>query len=106
MVSSKSFTLTDKDTITEDTTLDPSLFWIDENGVIWYGLKTDKDNCIKTGVTVPLHDKTSVAIVETKVGEAGPVVGWDITIDNVTTHLSVLDALSITSFSWISGGLL
>ena len=101
VVSSKSFTLTDKDTITEDTTLDPSLFWIDENGVIWYGLKTDKDNCIKTGVTVPLHDKTSVAIVETKVGEAGPVVGWDITIDNVTTHLSVLDALSITSFSWI-----
>ena len=74
---------------------------MDESGVIWYGLKTDKDNCIKTGVTVPLHDKTSVAIVETKVGEAGPVVGWDITIDNVTTHLSVLDALSITSFSWI-----
>ena len=99
MVSSKSFTLTDKDTITD--TLDPSLFWMDESGVIWYGLKTDKDNCIKTGVTVPLHDKTSVAIVETKVGEAGPVVGWDITIDNVTTHLSVLDALSITSFSWI-----
>jgi hypothetical protein len=99
VVSSKSFTLTDKDTITD--TLDPSLFWMDESGVIWYGLKTDKDNCIKTGVTVPLHDKTSVAIVETKVGEAGPVVGWDITIDNVTTHLSVLDALSITSFSWI-----
>ena len=45
--SSESFTLTDKDTITEDTTLDPSLFWMDENGVIWYGLKTDKDNCIK-----------------------------------------------------------
>ena len=99
VVSSKSFTLTDKDTITD--TLDPSLFWMDESGVIWYGLKTDKDNCIKTGVTVPLHDKTSVAIVETKVEEAGPVVGWDITIDNVTTHLSVLDALSITSFSWI-----
>lgn len=99
VVSSKPFTLTDKDTITD--TLDPSLFWMDESGVIWYGLKTDKDNCIKTGVTVPLHDKTSVAIVETKVGEAGPVVGWDITIDNVTTHLSVLDALSITSFSWI-----
>ena len=99
VVSSKSFTLTDKDTMTD--TLDPSLFWMDESGVIWYGLKTDKDNCIKTGVTVPLHDKTSVAIVETKVGEAGPVVGWDITIDNVTTHLSVLDALSITSFSWI-----
>jgi hypothetical protein len=99
VVSSKSFTFTDKDTITD--TLDPSLFWMDESGVIWYGLKTDKDNCIKTGVTVPLHDKTSVAIVETKVGEAGPVVGWDITIDNVTTHLSVLDALSITSFSWI-----
>lgn len=101
MVSSKSFTLTDKDTITEDTTLDPSLFWMDESGVIWYGLKTDKDNCIKTGVTVPLHEKTAVTIVENKVGEAGPVVGWDITIDNVTTHLSVLDALSITSFSWI-----
>lgn len=101
VVSSKSFTLTDKDTITEDTTLDPSLFWMDESGVIWYGLKTDKDNCIKTGVTVPLHEKTAVTIVENKVGEAGPVVGWDITIDNVTTHLSVLDALSITSFSWI-----
>ena len=101
VVSSKSFTLTDKDTITEDTTLDPSLFWMDESGVIWYGLKTDKDNCIKTGVTVPLHEKTAVTIVENKVGEAGPVVGWDITIDNKTTHLSVLDALSITSFSWI-----
>ena len=101
VVSSKSFTLTDKDTNTEDTTLDPSLFWMDESGVIWYGLKTDKDNCIKTGVTVPLHEKTAVTIVENKVGEAGPVVGWDITIDNVTTHLSVLDALSITSFSWI-----
>ena len=99
VVSSKSFTLTDKDTITD--TLDPSLFWMDESGVIWYGLKTDKDNCIKTGVTVPLHEKTAVTIVENKVGEAGPVVGWDITIDNVTTHLSVLDALSITSFSWI-----
>ena len=74
---------------------------MDESGVIWYGLKTDKDNCIKTGVTVPLHEKTAVTIVENKVGEAGPVVGWDITIDNVTTHLSVLDALSITSFSWI-----
>lgn len=99
VVSSKSFTLTDKDTITD--TLDPSLFWMDESGVIWYGPKEKKDECTQTGVTVPLHDKTSVAIVETKVGEAGPVVGWDITIDNVTTHLSVLDALSITSFSWI-----
>ena len=70
---------------------------MDESGVIWYGLKTDKDNCIKTGVTVPLHEKTAVTIVENKVGEAGPVVGWDITIDNVTTHLSVLDALTISS---------
>ena len=61
VVSSKSFTLTDKDTITEDTTLDPSLFWMDESGVIWYGLKTDKDNCIKTGVTVPLHEKNETS---------------------------------------------
>ena len=97
--SSESFTLTDKDTITEDTTLDPSLFWMDENGVIWYGLKTDKDNCIKTGVTVPLHNKTSVAIIDYVVD--GAKVGWDITVDNVTTHLSVLDVLPITGFSWI-----
>lgn len=101
VVSSESFTLTDKDTITEDTTLDPTLFWMDENGVIWYGPKEKKDECTQTGVNVPLHEKTAVTIVETKVGEAGPVVGWDITIDKVTTHLSVLDALSITSFSWI-----
>lgn len=100
-VSSKSFTLTDKDTIIEDTTLDPSLFWMDENGVIWYGPKEKKEDCIETGVNVPLHKKTSVTIVENKVGEAGPVVGWDITIDGKATHLSVLDALSITSFSWI-----
>ena len=75
------------------------LFWMDENGVIWYGLKTDKDNCIKTGVTVPLHNKTSVAIIDYVVD--GAKVGWDITVDNVTTHLSVLDVLPITGFSWI-----
>ena len=28
-------------------------------------------------------------------------MGWDITVDNVTTHLSVLDVLPITGFSWI-----
>ena len=72
---------------------------MDENGVIWYGLKTDKDNCIKTGVTVPLHNKTSVAIIDYVVD--GAKVGWDITVDNVTTHLSVLDVLPITGFSWI-----
>ena len=79
-----------------DTTLDPSLFWMDEEGVVWYGPKDKKDECKQTGMTVPVHSVTVIKLIQN-----GVTIGWDIAVDNVTTHLSILDVLPITGFSWI-----
>lgn len=100
----KSFTITDNDTVTQDTKLDPTKFWMDSEGVMWYGTKDDKENSIKTGVTVPKqpqHDKTTVSVVQYK-DETGVVLGWEILVDeNISTKLLIQDVLPITGFEYI-----
>ena len=101
----KTFTITDNDTVTEDTKLDPTKFWMDSEGVMWYGTKDDKENSTKTGVAVPKqpqHDKTSVSLVQYK-DETGVVVGWEILVDDepLSTKLLIQDVLPITSFEYI-----
>lgn len=101
----KTFTITDNDTVTQDTKLDPTKFWMDSEGVMWYGTKDDKENSIKTGVAVPKqpqHDKTTVSVVQYK-DETGVVVGWEILVDNqpLSTKLLIQDVLPITSFEYI-----
>ena len=82
-----------------DTKFDPSLLWMDESGVVWYGDKNKPAECKQAGMTVPLHDKTEVSVI--KLVHNGVNIGWDIAAGNVTTHLSILDVLPITSFEYI-----
>lgn len=96
--SEQTFTFEDANTDT-DTTLDPTLFWMDADGTMWYGPKDDKEKSTKTGVTVPQHEKTSVTVV--KYTENGAVLGWEIKVDNTSTRLLIQDVLPITGFSWI-----
>ena len=101
----KTFTITDNDTVTQDTKLDPTQFWMDSEGVMWYGTKDDKENSIKTGVTVPKqpqHNKTTVSVVQYK-DENDVVVGWEILVDNqpLSTKLLIQDVLPITGFEYI-----
>ena len=101
----KTFTITDNDTVTQDTKLDPTKFWMDSEGVMWYGTKDDKENSTKTGVVVPKqpqHDKTTVSVVQYK-DENDVVVGWEILVDNqhLSTKLLIQDVLPITGFEYI-----
>ena len=101
----KTFEITDNDTVIQDTKLDPTKFWMDSEGVMWYGTKDDKENSTKTGVTVPKqpqHDKTAVSVVQYK-DEDGVVVGWEVLVDNkpLSTKLLIQDVLPITSFEYI-----
>lgn len=86
--STKIFTLTDKDTVITDTTLDPTLFWMDETtGEIWYGPKDKKDECTQTGVTIPKYNETTVLI--TDYVKDGATLGWDIKVNDKVSHLNI-----------------
>lgn len=98
--STKIFTLTDKDTVITDTTLDPTLFWMDETtGEIWYGPKDKKDECTQTGVTIPKYNETTVLI--TDYVKDGATLGWDIKVNDKVSHLNIQDVLPITGFEWM-----
>lgn len=101
----KTFTITDNDTITQDTKLDPTQFWMDAQGIMWYGPKDDKTKSIKTGVVVThptQHEKTTVDVVEYK-DESGATLGWEIRVDGqpLSTKLLIQDVLPITGFEYI-----